>query len=37
MCPKLMIKEYAASGHGLKGQDKEKFYNDIVEFINNID
>lgn len=35
MCPKLMIKEYPASGHGLKGQDKEKFYSDIVEFINN--
>lgn len=37
MCPNIIIKEYSTSGHGLKGQDKEKFYNDIVEFINNID
>ncbi|MCA0757755.1 alpha/beta hydrolase [Paenibacillus sp. N4] len=37
MCPKLTIKEYSASGHSLKGQDKERFYNDIVGFIDNID
>lgn len=36
MCSKLIIKEYPASGHSLKGQDKKTFYNDIVEFIDNI-
>ncbi|MGO4547369.1 alpha/beta fold hydrolase [Paenibacillus sp. 2TAB23] len=37
MCSKLTVKEYAASGHALKGQDKETFYKDIVAFIDSID
>ncbi|CAM4452552.1 hypothetical protein FHS16_004072 [Paenibacillus endophyticus] len=37
MCLKLTVKEYAASGHALKGQDKVTFYNDIIAFIDSID
>ncbi|MFF2089382.1 alpha/beta fold hydrolase [Paenibacillus sp. NPDC058174] len=37
ICPQLIVKEYAASDHDLKGQDKNLFYNDIVAFINGID
>ncbi len=37
MCTNLIIKQYPASGHDLKGHDKERFYNDILTFINDID
>ncbi|WP_042161118.1 hypothetical protein [Paenibacillus gorillae] len=37
ICPQLIVKEYAASDHDLKGQDRNQFYNDIVSFLNGID
>lgn len=37
MCEQLSVKEYFHSGHNIKGTEKESFYKDIVNFLNNVE
>jgi pimeloyl-ACP methyl ester carboxylesterase len=37
LCSYLTVKEYARSGHALKGEDKDQLYGDIIGFLSTVD